>query len=138
MRIIKYYKKGIVKGRWRFFELSDTEVMEIEEQLRKDNIKVMINCCVDAKEECKGMEVGNAVRIAVHLFDKLADAKFTRIQSKLDEKIKVAEESGIVVKQFEPKITLHENTETNKLREDKIKSDSGPTLDSETKQVVKD
>ena len=118
---MKYYKKYCIRGKWLFMTLSDSEVKEIEEQLRNDNLKIMAECIHDASQLRSN--------VATALFERRADAKFTRIQSKLDEKIKQAEEGTII------NISMRKD---KGLKEEKIDTDSTPVMDYTTGLVIKD
>lgn len=130
-----YYKKGMIKGKWRFVTLSDTEAIEIEKAIRNDNLKIMAECIRDSSQlfpKFPPIKVGDDTRnfrdmvrsnIAVALFERRADAKFTRIQSALDHKIKQAEEGTVYTTQFKPKATgtiTKDLTDTNKLRQGQL------------------
>ena len=135
---MKYYKKGIVKGRWKFFELTDEEVEEIAEQLRKDNLKTFRMCWEDAIDMVVGtgetkissQDKMRITRVAISLFDKLGTQLFTRIQNALDAKIKKAEEQTSYA-------DLSKEKEID-LEEDKIRADSEPVMDSKTGLVIAD
>lgn len=117
-----YMKKCIINHKWQYMKLTDDEEKRLLANLRKDNKELMKECIKDAKEIISE-EFTDIENIAIALFERLADAKYTRIQATLDEKISIAE-SGIADK------------EKDKLRQEKIDSDAQPVIDSETGLVV--
>lgn len=72
-------------GRWQQVALDDEKLEELHEKLRKDNLRVWSQCMRDASNLSRD-ETG-ATHIAIALFSRLADAKFTRITATLDEMV---------------------------------------------------
>ena len=114
-----YMKKCIINHKWQYIGLTDEEEKSLLEELRKDNLELMKRCL----EDSKGLMKVESTEIAVALFERIADAKFTRIQAKLDEKINMAE-------------TEKKDAEIERLREEKIEGDSRPTIDKEIDLVI--
>ena len=73
-----------------------------------------------------------AIHSTLRGLTKKDQLKLKKIENKLDEKIKKAEEGTVYTSQFKPKAT----TETNKLRQDKIRADSEHVFHSMSGQVI--
>ena len=70
--------------RWHTVVLGEEGLCALHDQLRRDNLEVLKQCLDDA------VEIGHAegkTEMAIALFSKLADAKFTRISATLDEMV---------------------------------------------------
>jgi len=119
---MKFYKKALIKGNWKIIELSDEEVAKIEENLRKDNLELLRRCFQDAQELTASFPNNHKkmiqTRIAIALFDKLADAKFTRIQSALDAKIKKLEEQTTYVELKKKEVVSRDRSRARSQQED--------------------
>jgi hypothetical protein len=70
-------------GQWYSVVLDGAGLATLHEKLRQDNLEVLKQCFKDASRF--GKDARAKERVAVALFGKLADAKYTRINATLDE-----------------------------------------------------
>ena len=78
-------------GEWRSVALDDKGLEALHDKLRQDNLRVWSQCMRDASNLCR--DEARATHIAIVLFSKLADAKFTRINATLDEMVEEQRQS---------------------------------------------
>jgi hypothetical protein len=85
-------------GQWYSVVLDGAGLITLHEKLRQDNLEVLKECFKDASRF--GKDARAKERVAVALFGKLADAKYTRIKATLDEIVeqrKARKDKGLTV-----------------------------------------
>ncbi len=136
MKMLRRFNRN---GLWKQLFISDKNLEEVRFDLRKDNIELMNQCILDAKEimgkqnaETNGETMQCMTAIAISLFDKLADAAYTRFQAKLDEfELEARGDTGLV----DTKELSEEKAEKEELREEKINQDN-ENEDVPTKELM--
>ena len=85
---MQYSKNCKIGMQWQSMSLTPEEVKKLEKDLRGRNQELMALCLNDAKGllNVKGSTI-EVIEVAVGLFVKLTDAKYTMIQATLDGKI---------------------------------------------------
>lgn len=126
MKMLRRFNRN---GIWKQLFISDKNLEDVRFDLRKDNIELMNQCILDAKEimgketaETNGQTMQCMTAIAISLFDKLSDAAYTRFQAKLDEfELEARGDTGLV----SPEETQEEeDEETKELRQEKVNHDN--------------
>jgi len=132
MKMLRRFNRN---GLWKQLFISGETLEETRFDLRKDNIEIMNQCILDAKEimgkqnaETNGQTMQCMTAIAISLFDKLADASYTRFQAKLDEFEIIARgpEGTMDPKEFGKQAIkqLEQEKKKEELKEEKIKHDN--------------